>query len=603
MQCEKWLGTSGEPLDYFAPITITFIKRPTNLEEELLLEDSTINTYVGFLDYLHTKNITDLKEDVGHTFANLAAFALGAGELALAVETGNIFRGILATAEVLSTLADQSFNSYYLEQYLIEQHGEDKAKPMIAKLNLYNLVFQVPYIAGSAYNLWRIRKGMPSNGHYIARLDGASNTFVGESLTVLAKNDDRFINVVIHGEGSNFVMQIDGTTKTVGAEELAILIHREFSEGVNKTKEIRLLSCSNLAAAEQLSYATGRTVVATDASIHVYEGGKIGTDGSTWYRMSTAYEADGQLIVGSNGKPVINRTKIDATWDSGPPNGREHIRLHGRRFIDGFEGFIDDFEESVQIELRKLSFESEQRQFMDDFGGVEGRASTDILMAFDGKPTMVDAWNDLSDFPNLRVNPIHLEAYDVFIATNNLTPKVTKDEVVDALNDFGNEIDQVFYLNHLDQFNKENRIWRHVDYDAGYFSGHSNADFFNVRVANQAPREQVGVAFMGDDILEFHLFIPSNLQMQKLGTTIFKRSISEFSPSKVKGNWKTSNVYDGGESINLTIFKQKLADNYTLHQAAFATPTGKILQRNGFGGTPTIIKNTADEVVIHFNPG
>ena len=106
-----------------------------------------------------------------------------------------------------------------------------------------------------------------------------------------------------------------------------------------------------------------------------------------------------------------------------------------------------------------------------------------------------------------------------------------------------------------------------------------------------------------NNILEFHLLIPSNLQQQKLGTTIFKRSIAEFDPPKVKGNWKTSNVYDGGESINLTIFKQKLAEGFTPQAAAFETPTGKILEQNGFGGTPTIITNTPDEVVIHFNPG
>jgi hypothetical protein len=108
---------------------------------------------------------------------------------------------------------------------------------------------------------------------------------------------------------------------------------------------------------------------------------------------------------------------------------------------------------------------------------------------------------------------------------------------------------------------------------------------------------------MQNNILEFHLLIPSSLQQQKLGTFIFKRSISEFNPSKVKGNWKTANVYDGGESINLTIFKQKLAEGFTAERAAFETPTGRILKRNGFGGTPIIITNTDDEVVIHFNPG
>lgn len=107
---------------------------------------------------------------------------------------------------------------------------------------------------------------------------------------------------------------------------------------------------------------------------------------------------------------------------------------------------------------------------------------------------------------------------------------------------------------------------------------------------------------MDNNILEFHLVIPDNLQQQKLGTIIFKSSIAQFNPSIVKGNWKTSDVYSGGESINLTIFKQKLSEGFTPQAAAFETPTGKILKENGFGGTPTIITNTSNEVVIHFNP-
>ncbi len=35
--------------------------------------------------------------------------------------------------------------------------------------------------------------------------------------------------------------------------------------------------------------------------------------------------------------------------------------------------------------------------------------------------------------------------------------------------------------------------------------------------------------------------------------------------------------------------------------AAFETPTGKILKDNGFNGVPEIIKNTPEEVIIHFN--
>jgi len=209
----------------------------------------------------------------------------------------------------------------------------------------------------------------------------------------------------------------------------------------------------------------------------------------------------------------------------------------------------------------------------------------------------VKAWKDLFDFPNLRVKTNYLEAYDVFKTSNNVTPKVTKNEIIEVLEELGNEADQIKYLKHLDEFNKGNRQWGHVDY-----TGNSEV-FFHVRVGYQAYRPRVGKALMQNNILELHLNIPVNLQQQTLATNIFRRMKIDFNPSKVKGHWKTIDIYDGGESINLTIFKQKLADGFTPQAAAFETPTGKIMKGNGFGGTPTVITNTADEVIIHFNLG
>jgi hypothetical protein len=61
-------------------------------------------------------------------------------------------------------------------------------------------------------------------------------------------------------------------------------------------------------------------------------------------------------------------------------------------------------------------------------------------------------------------------------------------------------------------------------------------------------------------------------------------------------------IYTGGESINLTIFKQKISEGLTIEKAVFETPTGKILKANNFDGTIEVIKNTSDEVIIYFNP-
>lgn len=66
--------------------------------------------------------------------------------------------------------------------------------------------------------------------------------------------------------------------------------------------------------------------------------------------------------------------------------------------------------------------------------------------------------------------------------------------------------------------------------------------------------------------------------------------------------WKTIDIlYSGGESINLTIFKQKLSEGLSPQSAALETPAGKILKDNGFGGVPDVILNTPEEVIIQFN--
>jgi len=93
------------------------------------------------------------------TLVNVAAFGLGIGQLRLALQTKNIFRGILATGDIGSTAADQYINSYYLEQSLLEEYTEQETAAMIAELNKYNLAAQLFLISTSAYDLWRFTKG------------------------------------------------------------------------------------------------------------------------------------------------------------------------------------------------------------------------------------------------------------------------------------------------------------------------------------------------------------------------------------------------------------------------------------------------------------
>lgn len=148
---------------------------------------------------------------------------------------------------------------------------------------------------------------------------------------------------------------------------------------------------------------------------------------------------------------------------------------------------------------------------------------------------------------------------------------------------------------------KIEKLWTKIDEHDGDFHG-NHATYYDVNVTYQAYREQVGVAFSNNNILEFHLNIPEKLQGQGIGSVIFKQAIEDYAPSKVKGWWKSSDIYTGNESINLTIFKQKLQDGLSAELAVFETPTGKILKANNFDGNVEVIKNTPNEVIIYFNP-
>jgi hypothetical protein len=147
-----------------------------------------------------------------------------------------------------------------------------------------------------------------------------------------------------------------------------------------------------------------------------------------------------------------------------------------------------------------------------------------------------------------------------------------------------------------------NRLWTQIDELDGQFNGRW-ATYYDVHVKGRGPRDRAGVAMMGDkNILEFHLNISENIQRQGVGTEIFKRAIGDYYPSKIKGWWKKSDIYTGGESVNLKILKEKVNQKMRIKDAVFETPTGKLAKKNGFGGEPEIVKYADDEVIIHFTP-
>jgi hypothetical protein len=169
----------------------------------------------------------------------------------------------------------------------------------------------------------------------------------------------------------------------------------------------------------------------------------------------------------------------------------------------------------------------------------------------------------------------------------NATQKTNVDDAVVALRNFAEAVDDV--------------LWTHIDDFDGMFNN-KMVTYYDVNVTYQSARVRAGMAFEESGILHFDINLPAQIQGQGVSSEIFQRAIADYSPSKVEGLWKSSGNYLGGESVNLTIFKQKVADGFTDIQAVFETPTGKILKANGFDGIPTILINTNDEVKVLFNP-
>jgi hypothetical protein len=157
------------------------------------------------------------------------------------------------------------------------------------------------------------------------------------------------------------------------------------------------------------------------------------------------------------------------------------------------------------------------------------------------------------------------------------------------------------YLNWKALQGAGDKLWTAIDETDGFWNGR-NVTFYDIRVVYQKERPRAGVAFLENNILEFHLNIPEKVQKQGVASEIFKRAIADYSPSKIKGWWKKADIYTGGESTNLTIFKQKLSEGLSPDKAVFETPVGKIIKDNGFDGFVEIIKNADDEVIIYFNP-
>lgn len=173
--------------------------------------------------------------------------------------------------------------------------------------------------------------------------------------------------------------------------------------------------------------------------------------------------------------------------------------------------------------------------------------------------------------------------------------KYTAKQVEDALEDLQVHPEKYGVVNEVEKI-----LFKSIEeVSPVYFEGISNATLYKVRLIDSST-EEVGYALTRNNVLEFYINIPEKLQKQGIFKEIYLKVKEDYGFSKIKGWWKTSDNYSTGESTNLTIFKQKIAEGLSPESASLETPVGKIYQQDGFNKVE-VITNNSNEVIVNFH--
>lgn len=252
------------------------------------------------------------------------------------------------------------------------------------------------------------------------------------------------------------------------------------------------------------------------------------------------------------------------------------------------------------------------------------------LALLGGEPELVEAWEVLIDQPSLRIKPGNLIIINSYlIANSNISINSLKLEIphnenlvkvwLDRLNGIKTSINfsnptlmgspggsLIFDMvdgsgNFIGQLKRvpggggNNFSYFYTDHIGGngliknhqYSLNSQVSPAFIVATSMDAPDLQIPV---GEKILYGDLQVPIlvNTNVSGLGKSMFEDAFKYFDNffnlDGLYGAWKSDpDLYAdyGGESINLTKFKQALASGSSPHQAAFATITGQWAQLKG----------------------
>ncbi len=207
-------------------------------------------------------------------------------------------------------------------------------------------------------------------------------------------------------------------------------------------------------------------------------------------------------------------------------------------------------------------------------------ASNDIISFFRNHPGGVGVWKFLEDSKapeelkqNINVLNEILEHYDDVKAVGNYTK-------------WKHEYKGTQKRRWIELESKPNTSYPVITYNVKLVSGGE------VKIGEAELPEK--------SIMTFALRIPNYLQKQGIASAVMQDAIEKHNPKFIRGEWYKHNEYDNEESVNLTVFKQKIQEGFSPEDAAMKTPTGIIVLRNGYDGIPEVQKMTETEVNVLF---
>ncbi len=180
---------------------------------------------------------------------------------------------------------------------ILEKHPDELAQLSdLQKAQAYALVQRLEKEA-TAHNLTSLQQKaqqakvfLKSGGKVfsVSLVDVATDAVqeVGTNLkSITFQHTDEFVNVIVHSEGNGYVVWIDNVKYVVDEKTLAQII----AAHVPADKTIRLLSCSSLESAHQLSVALqGRVIEASQGAMRLFSDGTV--EASQWKRIKGTSE-------------------------------------------------------------------------------------------------------------------------------------------------------------------------------------------------------------------------------------------------------------------------------------------------------------------------